>query len=222
MMTLNVRIVVVCAAVLLGVCSAAGPGLEMCRDRMEERIRTEASAQTTLTPTDLEAVFDQVMAQMEAGELSGTAMAQFFALKYVELVRDSCVEDPVPVKSRSDERNYAETTTFSQLSGDAALVGAASAECSALYLLHQSTKGAEWRNRTGWQDPEWLSAHCCSPGGVFGVKCSASDHVIALDLSSNNLNGNIDPAIGRLIFLQNLYERHFVRFDGPSLSRHSL
>jgi hypothetical protein len=70
------------------------------------------------------------------------------------------------------------------------------AECEALVALYNSTNGANWSNNSGWLDTN-------TPCNWYGVTCSAG-HVTRLDLSDNQLSGNIPPELGNLANLQDL------------------
>lgn len=70
------------------------------------------------------------------------------------------------------------------------------AECQALVALYQSSAGAGWSSRGGWLASD-------TPCAWFGVSCAAG-RVTALDLSDNQLSGNLPANLGDLASLERL------------------
>ena len=70
------------------------------------------------------------------------------------------------------------------------------AECHALASVFFQTGGPAWTNRNGWEQTP-------TPCAWYGVTC-AGGHVVALDLSRNNLVGNLAPELGDLLELGTL------------------
>jgi Leucine-rich repeat (LRR) protein len=68
------------------------------------------------------------------------------------------------------------------------------AECDALVALYNATDGSHWLNHSNW-------LVSVTPSNWYGVTV-AGGHVLALDLSSNNLYGSIPSALGDLSRLQ--------------------
>jgi len=63
------------------------------------------------------------------------------------------------------------------------ITGIPSTECSALISLYSYTKGAQWRNNTGWKTTN-------TPCNWYGVTCE-NGHVTRLNLQYNRLNGTL-------------------------------
>jgi Leucine-rich repeat (LRR) protein len=101
-------------------------------------------------------------------------LAKLFALLGVVLLVNS---QPTQAKTRQQTINCSTQTSVPQ------------AECEALVALYNSTNGDSWTDKT-----EWFSVDVCT---WIGVSCSGG-LVTALDLNSNNLNGNIPIEIGDL------------------------
>ncbi|MCB9308938.1 MAG: T9SS type A sorting domain-containing protein [Lewinellaceae bacterium] len=68
----------------------------------------------------------------------------------------------------------------------------------ALKTLYESTNGLGWSNNEGWTDS-------CNPCEWFGVNCDANDNVIGLELSDNNLDGEIPEIFDQLPYLNVLH-----------------
>lgn len=80
------------------------------------------------------------------------------------------------------------------------------AERAALIELYNSTDGDNWDDNSGWKDPPLDADGFAMPGTEntwFGINVAA-DQVVGIDLSSNNLTGNIPAEIGNLVFLESL------------------
>ena len=75
-----------------------------------------------------------------------------------------------------------------------ALASVSLSEKDALVKLYIATNGSQWKNKWDLNEPvsKW-----------YGVKLS-EDKVISLDLSNNNLVGELPAEIGSLIYLQKL------------------
>ena len=73
--------------------------------------------------------------------------------------------------------------------------GVTDAERSALITLFNSTNGAGWTNKTGWNGS--VGTECT----WYGVSC-IGNHVSGLNLYNNNLIGQIPPQLGNLVGLQ--------------------
>jgi hypothetical protein len=72
-------------------------------------------------------------------------------------------------------------------------------ECLALEDLFESTSGDNWVNNDGWLD----STAVCTDW--YGVTCDdAGEHVVILDLNSNNLDGTIPASLNDLTALVSL------------------
>ncbi|MFM2393734.1 MAG: hypothetical protein RLZZ546_1716 [Bacteroidota bacterium] len=82
---------------------------------------------------------------------------------------------------------------------------------SALVNFYNSTGGSNWTNKSGWQN----NSTNCNVCSWFGVVCNSENRVIALNLGSNNLTGNIPSTITGVTKLNriNLYSNNL----GPSL-----
>ncbi len=65
-------------------------------------------------------------------------------------------------------------------------------ERNALSDIYDAAKGAEWTDRTNWQD-EYIS-HC----NWKGVTCEVVDRVKKLELRNNGLSGRLSASIGNL------------------------
>ena len=65
---------------------------------------------------------------------------------------------------------------------------------TALVALFEATNGPNWRNNTNWLSDEPI-------GEWFGVTTDDND-VVEIDLSYNNLSGEIPPELGNLTKLQ--------------------
>ncbi len=77
------------------------------------------------------------------------------------------------------------------------------AEKIALVDLYNATDGAHWTNNDGWKN--YGSTDPCE-SSWYGVTCtSANDHVIRIELRSNNLTGIIPASLGNLRQLQLLF-----------------
>jgi len=70
-------------------------------------------------------------------------------------------------------------------------------ECEALVVLYNSTDGSTWTNNTGW-------LQTITPCFWNGISCD-NGHINSIQLSSNNLSGNIPPELGNLTKLEHLY-----------------
>ncbi|WP_354636243.1 Calx-beta domain-containing protein [Planktothricoides raciborskii] len=76
---------------------------------------------------------------------------------------------------------------------------------AALQALYNSTDGANWTNKTGW-DFSNPSPDASVVDGWWGVYVSTTTgRVTSLVLSDNNLSGTIPPELGNLSSLQELY-----------------
>ena len=96
-------------------------------------------------------------------------------------------------------RAPAEVAAFCQQScGTCNQTGLAS-EAKVLQSLQARTHGDYWYNR--WPPPNAASSNHC---GWYGVACDPTGHVVVLALFSNNLQGEISPELGQLLFLQYL------------------
>jgi Leucine-rich repeat (LRR) protein len=71
-----------------------------------------------------------------------------------------------------------------------------STECEVLVTFYNSTNGDNWTDNSGWLETN-------TPCGWKGVTCSGG-HVLALNLSSNQLSGSIPPELGQLSNLEDL------------------
>ncbi len=69
-------------------------------------------------------------------------------------------------------------------------------ECEALLALYDSTDGANWSDKTGWN---LTNTPCSTPW--YGVQC-AGGHVTRLYLWYNNLSGTLPAEIDKLTMLQ--------------------
>jgi len=72
-------------------------------------------------------------------------------------------------------------------------------EYKALLALYDSTGGAGWANKDGWSNADTTVQNV---QGWYGVSTDTDGHVIALNLSSNNLQGVLPVEIGNLCYLQ--------------------
>lgn len=96
----------------------------------------------------------------------------------------------------------ASTSSTSPTSGGCRVAGtlvttiANAAECSALVDLFQSTKGASWTNKRGWNT-------ATDPCGWYGITCLGGS-LTSLKLPGNGLSGGLPPSIANLTKLQNL------------------
>jgi len=75
-------------------------------------------------------------------------------------------------------------------------------ECEALVALYNSTDGANWSHKTGWN---LTNTPCSTPW--YGVEC-AGGHVSRLYLYYNQLSGTLTPEIGNLEHLVVLRLEH--------------
>jgi len=81
-----------------------------------------------------------------------------------------------------------------------------SAERVALIALYNDTSGDGWHTNTGWKEPPLDLDGFAMPGtegNWFGITVS-SDHVTAIDLRYNNLDGALPPEIGDFAYLEAL------------------
>ncbi len=91
-------------------------------------------------------------------------------------------------------------TLFSNTSWIQAEVSAT--EKAALVALYDSTNGANWTNKTGWENS--ATTDPCE-GNWHGVTCNANNTTVTkINLYSNNLKGTIPPEIGNLANLTEL------------------
>jgi Leucine-rich repeat (LRR) protein/sugar lactone lactonase YvrE len=67
-------------------------------------------------------------------------------------------------------------------------------ECYALIALYDSTKGPDWTDNTGWKATD-------TPCQWTGVTCT-NGSVTEINLSNNNLEGDVPPQIGALVNLE--------------------
>jgi hypothetical protein len=69
-------------------------------------------------------------------------------------------------------------------------------ECEALLDLYNNTDGANWTNKTGWNQNN-------DPCNWYGVACSAgtSGYVTAINLSHNSLSGPLPTRIGSFSYM---------------------
>ncbi|MEM6319990.1 MAG: 3-coathanger stack domain-containing protein [Bacteroidota bacterium] len=65
-----------------------------------------------------------------------------------------------------------------------------------LSLYYQTDGEFYWTNKSGWENRQTNSN--CSPCSWYGVICDQSNRVVSLDLSANNLIGNIPYELGSL------------------------
>ena len=70
-------------------------------------------------------------------------------------------------------------------------------ECQALVTLYESTNGDDWYNHTNWLNTNTV-------GNWYGVTVG-SNHVIGLNLMSNNLDGTLPVELGELSDLEYIY-----------------
>ena len=75
----------------------------------------------------------------------------------------------------------------------------------ALVALYNSTDGDNWNNNSGWLDT-------CDVCQWYGVNCTGTGHVNAVDLRNNNLSGTLPSQLGELAYLSTL------RLDNNNLS----
>ncbi len=82
-------------------------------------------------------------------------------------------------------------------------------EREALTDLYNSTNGDYWKNNTGWKEPPLHSDGFAMPGTECqwrGVLCNyENNHVEEINLSNNELSGNIPASIKNLSYLISLY-----------------
>jgi hypothetical protein len=88
----------------------------------------------------------------------------------------------------------------------------AAQQLAALLALYEATVGPRWTNNGGWNNPVNNPDPCTS---WFGVQCdTTSTEVLALDLHSNNLGGELrgtlPTELGYLTYLTSL---NFARND---------
>ncbi len=79
----------------------------------------------------------------------------------------------------------------------------------ALQILYASTDGANWTNNTGWNqvDPAinpTTPPSNCDLGTLHGIILDGSGQVVEINLSNNNLQGNIPSELGDLTSLTSL------------------
>ncbi|KAK1734014.1 leucine-rich repeat protein [Skeletonema marinoi] len=72
-------------------------------------------------------------------------------------------------------------------------------ERNALSDFYDSTKGAEWTDRTKWLDEDEDASYC----NWKGVTCE-ENRVTKLNLSNNDLSGRLSESIGNLTFIEEL------------------
>jgi hypothetical protein len=65
-------------------------------------------------------------------------------------------------------------------------------EIYALSTTFYATNGGNWRNRTGWPGP---TLPCDTPGAWFGVTCNVAGRVAEIDVTSNDLMGQLPSEI---------------------------
>ncbi|MEI6711104.1 MAG: hypothetical protein WCK88_02440 [bacterium] len=87
-------------------------------------------------------------------------------------------------------------------------------ECEALMGIYENNGGVNWSNNTGWG----TSTTVCG-GSWSGVTCS-NNHIVSLDLSSQNVTGTFGITRGNLgsLLSLNLSNNRIVSFDGTNLN----
>ena len=90
----------------------------------------------------------------------------------------------------------------------------------ALQTLYASTDGANWTNNTGWNqvDPAinpTAPPSNCDLGTLHGILLDGSGQVVEINLSNNNLQGNIPSELGDLTNLTALKEQSAPTFPFP-------
>lgn len=89
------------------------------------------------------------------------------------------------------------------LSFYAACVSALANDCNLLWELYCATGGPQWSNQTGWSlGVDFVQSNCCV--GLAGVSCSKEGRVVAIQLASANLVGQLPFSIGLLSHLETL------------------
>ena len=90
-------------------------------------------------------------------------------------------------------------------------------DLAALTAIYRSTNGAYWTNNTGWMTDAPFNSW-------YGVTADSSGRVTEVDLSSNNLNGTIPPAIGQLSDIEKLWlkENNLTGIIPPELGQLSI
>ncbi len=71
-------------------------------------------------------------------------------------------------------------------------------DADALIALYNATDGDNWTDNTNWLEPT------CDVCTWYGVTCNSNDRVTRLDLSGNNLSGELPGDIGGLTQLESL------------------
>ena len=88
-------------------------------------------------------------------------------------------------------------------------------EYDTLVAIYDWTAGDQWQSTTMHLKP-WKSGDACN---WYGITCDAQDHVAAIGLNSNNLNGSLPP-LGALTRLQALVvSQNALSGNIPSLSQ---
>jgi len=74
---------------------------------------------------------------------------------------------------------------------------------TALKALYESTDGENWTNNTGWEEITGNAPSAnCNLENLFGVALDDYDRINSLNLSNNQLNGNIPAQLDSLIYLE--------------------
>ena len=105
------------------------------------------------------------------------------------------------------EGNASLTATSGSVS-TAAPVAVQSRDRAILMELHVGTLGADWTNSANWSSDEPV-------GSWYGVTADANSRVTALDLSENNLSGQLPENLGDMTFLTELIVKGNPELSGP-------
>lgn len=99
---------------------------------------------------------------------------------------------------------YIEWEDFCKFGVDSCELSPCAIDWYALKQLYFSTNGDSWYNNNGWEivKNDTPPLYDCNFNALYGVRTNNAGRVIEIDLTSNNLNGNIPPEINDITSLE--------------------
>ncbi|MDW8850106.1 immunoglobulin domain-containing protein [Flavobacterium sp. MMLR14_040] len=114
----------------------------------------------------------------------------------VEHIRETNKEQYIVMKKREEE--ILQRIQPRQLLKAGAIADIPQSEKDALKALYDSTNGANWKNKTGWDfSTPVISWNAATNTGWYGITIT-NGHITSLSLIYNNLNGFMPTQIGQL------------------------